>query len=122
MAEGVEFLRIHGAGRLGNIFVLFAERKKNPAQLLPAQLIDAGIAREPKEPRFKLRRRLQTIQRPDHFYENLLRQVFDVIAASGHGVNEAGHTVLITDNEFPLGVFVALLSSADEVGQRSRST
>ena len=46
VTQGVEFLGIDRPGRLGNIFVLLAEREKNPAQLLPPQLVDTGIARE----------------------------------------------------------------------------
>jgi hypothetical protein len=120
VAEGIELLGVDGAGGLGNIFVLVAEREEDPAQLLAAQLVDAGVAGEAEEPGLKLRRRLQTIQRADHLDEDLLGQILDVIAASGHGVNETGDTVLISDNELALGVFVALLSPADEVGQCGR--
>jgi len=120
VAESVQLLGIHRAGRLGNIFVLLAKRQENPAQLLAAQLIDAGVAREPKQPRLELRRRLQTIQRSDHFDEHLLRQVFDIIASSRHGVNKSRDPMLVGDNELPLGVFLALLSPPHKVGQRSR--
>lgn len=118
--EGIEFFRIYCAGRFGDIFVLIPKRQENAPQLLPAELIDARVARQPEKPRFELRRGLQAIQGPDHLDEHLLRQVFDVIAASGHGVNKSRDPVLVSDNELPLGVFIALLGSPHEVGQRSR--
>ena len=120
MAEGVEFLEVHGPSRLGDVFVFLAKRQENAAEFLPAELIDAGVAREAEEPRLKLRRRLEPVERTDHFDENLLRQILHVIAASGHGENEAGNPVLVGDNELPLGGFIALLSPADKVGQRGR--
>lgn len=48
--ESIELLRVNRAGWLRNVFVLFAEREKNPPEFLATELIDAGIAREPKEP------------------------------------------------------------------------
>jgi hypothetical protein len=120
MPERIQFLGIDGTGRLGDIFVLFSERQENPAQLLAAELIDAGIAREPEQPGLELRRGLEPVDRPDHLDENLLGQVLHVIASSGHGVHEACHAMLIADNELTLGSFVALLSPAHEVGQRGR--
>jgi len=120
VAERVEFLGIHRPGRLGDVFVLVAERQENAAQLLAAELVDAGVAREPEEPRLELRGRLQAVEGADHFDEDLLRQILHVIAAAGHGVNEAGHPVLVADNKLPLGDFVALLSPADKVGQCGR--
>jgi hypothetical protein len=120
MAQGVKFLGAYCAGRLGDVFVLLAKWEKNPPQLLAAQLVDAGVAGESKQPRLELRRGLQVIQRPDHLDENLLGEVFDIITASGHGVNEAGHPMLVADNELMLGGFVALLSPPDKVRQRIR--
>jgi hypothetical protein len=120
VAEGVEFLEVHGAGRLGDVFVLFAKRQENAAQFLAPELVDAGVAREAEEPRLELRGRLQPVKGADHFDEDLLREILHVIAASGHGENEAGNAVLVGDNELPLGGFVALLSPADKVGQRGR--
>ncbi len=120
MAERIEFLEAHGTGWLGNVIVLVAKRQENATQFLAPELVDAGVAREPKEPRLKLRRRLQSADGTDHFDEDLLRQILHVIATSGHGVNKAGHAVLVSDNELPLGGFVALLSPADKVGQRGR--
>lgn len=120
MAQCVQLLGIDRARRLRNVFVLLTEGQENPAKLLAPQLIDARIPREAKEPRFKLRRRLQTIQCADHFDEHLLRQVLDVIAASSHGVDEARDAMLVTDNELVLGGFVALLSPPNKVGQRGR--
>ena len=120
VAERIEFLGIHGTGRLGNVFMLLAEGEKYPPQLLPPQLIDARISRQAKEPGFELRGCLQAIECTNHLDEHLLRQIFDVIAPAGHGVNEAGNPMLVADNKLPLGGFVALLGSPHEVGQRSR--
>jgi hypothetical protein len=120
VAEGVEFLGVDRAGRLGDVFVFVTKRQENAAEFLAAELIDAGVAREAEEPRLKLRRRLQTVEGADHLDEDLLRQIFDVIAASGHGVNEARDAMLVGDNELTLGVFVALLSPANKVGQCGR--
>jgi hypothetical protein len=120
VAEGVEFLEAHGAGRLGDVFVFVAKRQENAAEFLAAELVDAGVAREAEEPRLELRRCLQPVEGTDHLDEDLLGQILHVIAAAGHGENEAGHAVLVSDNELPLGGFVALLSPADKVGQRGR--
>lgn len=120
MAQGVEFLGAHGAGGLGDVFVFLPERDKDPPEFLAPQLIDAGVAREPEQPRLELRRRLQTIEGADHLDEHLLGEILHVVAASGHGVNEAGDPMLIADNELMLGGFVAPLSQADKVSQRIR--
>ena len=120
VTQRVELLGIDGAGGLGNIFVLLAERQKNPPQLLPPQLVDAGVAGQPEKPRLKLRRRLQTIERADHFDKNLLREIFDVITSTGHGIHEARDPMLVSDNELPLGGFVPLLGPPHKVGERSR--
>ena len=118
--QRVQLLRINRTGRLRNILMLFAEGQENPAQLLPTQLIDAGVTREAEQPRFELGGSLKTIDGSNHLDEHLLRQVFDVITSSGHSINEAGHTVLVTDNELTLSGFVALLSLPHKIGQRSR--
>ena len=120
VTQGIQFLGIDRARGFWNVFVLFAKRLKNPAQFLPAELVDAGVARQPEQPRLELRRRLQTIQGADHLDKNLLRQVFDVIASARHGVNESRDAMLVADDELTLGDFLAALSPADEVGQRSR--
>ena len=120
MAQGVEFLGVHRSGRFGDVLVLLAKREKNPAQFLPAQLVDAGVAREPEKPRLELGGRLQTIDGTDHLDEDLLGKILHVIASSGHGINEACDPVLVADHKFTLGVFVALLSLPHEVGQDCR--
>lgn len=120
MAQGIEFLRIHRSGRLGNIFMLLSERKKDPAQLLPPQLVDAGVAREPEKPGLELRGSLQAIESTNHLDEHLLREVLHVVAPAGHGVNKARDPVLIADHKLPLGAFITLLGPPNEIGQRSR--
>jgi len=121
VAEGIEFFGINRARGLGNVLVLGPERQKNPAEFLAAELINAGIAGETEQPGFELGRRLETIDGPDHLDEDLLGKIFDIIAASGHGVHETGHPMLVADNELPLGVFIALLSPTDQGSQRGRS-
>ena len=120
MPQRIELFGIHCSRRLGNVLMLLPKRQENPPQLLPAQLIDAGVAREPEQPRLELRGRLQPIERADHLDENLLREILDVVTSSGHGVNKAGDPMLIADNELPLGDFVALLGPPHKVGQRIR--
>ena len=120
VAQRIELLRIHRTGRLGDVFVLLAERQENPPQLLPPELIDARISCEAEQPRFELGGRLKTIDGSNHLDEHLLRQIFDVITSPGHSINEAGHTMLVADNELPLGGFVAFLGSPNEIGQRIR--
>lgn len=120
MAEGIQLLRIHRTRRLGDVFMLFPKGEKDAPQLLPAELVDAGIARQTEEPGLKLRRRLETVQSADHLDKYLLGQVFDIIAPARHGIDEASHPMLVTDNELPLGDFVAFLSPAHEVGQCGR--
>lgn len=118
--KGIQLLRVDRARGLRDVFVLFAKGEKDAPQLLPAELVDAGIARQAEQPGLKLRRRLQTIDRSDHLDKHLLGQVFDIIAPAGHSIDEASHAVLVTDNELPLGGFVAPLSSAHQVGQCGR--
>ena len=118
--QRIELFGINRAGRLGDVLMLFAKRQKNTTQLLSPQLIDARIPREPEQPRLELRRRLQTIECADHFDEDLLREILDVITSTGHGVNEAGNPMLVADDELALSGFVALLSPPNEVGERSR--
>ena len=120
VTQCIELLGIHRAGRLGNVLVLLAKGQKNPPQLLPPQLIDAGIPREPEQPRLELRGRLKAIDGTHHLDKHLLREILDVITSTGHGVNESGDTMLIADDKLSLGGFVAFLSPPNEIGQRSR--
>ena len=120
VAEGIEFLGVDRAGRLGDVFVLVSEQQKNEAEFLATELVDARVAGETKQPGFKLRGSLQTIQCPDHLDKDLLGQVLDVIAAIRHGVNKASDAVLVGHDEFALSPLVALLGAADEVGELGR--
>jgi hypothetical protein len=120
MAEGVEFLGIHRPGGLGDIFVLLTKGQKNAPEFLAAELVNTGVAREAKQPRFKLGRRLQPVDGTHHFDKDLLGQILDIITPVGHRKNETCDAMLIGDNELPLGGFFALLSPANEVGQRGR--
>ncbi len=120
MAQGVQFLGVHRAGRLGDVFVLLAKGQENSPQFLAPQLVDAGIARQPEKPGLELRRGLQTVDRPHHLDENLLRQILHVVAAPGHRVDETGDPMLVADNELPLGDLVALLSPPNKIGERGR--
>lgn len=120
MAQGIEFLGVDGAGRLGDIFVLRSEGQENAAEFLATELINAGVAGQPEKPGLELRGGLEPIECADHLDEHLLCKIFDIVTAPGHGVDEAGDPVLITDNELPLGGFVALLSAPHKIDQRSR--
>ena len=120
VTKRVQFLGIDRPRRLRDVFMLLAKREKYSAQLLPSELVDAGISGQPEQPGLKLRGRLQPVDCPHHFDEDLLREIFDIIAPVGHGKNEARNAMLVGDDELPLGVFIALLSSANKVGQRGR--
>ena len=118
--QRIELFGIHRAGRFRNILMLLPERQEYAAQLLAPQLIDARVPREPKQPRLELRRSLQAIDGANHLDEDLLRQIFDIITSTGHGVDKTSDPVLVADNELALGVFVAPLSPPNKFGQRSR--
>ncbi len=120
MPEGIKFLGVDGSRRLGDVFMLDPERQKNPAEFLAAELINAGVAGEAKEPRLKLCRCLEVNECTDHLDEHLLGKIFDIIAPAGHRIHKASHPVLVADNKLPLGVFFAFLGSADEVHQGRR--
>jgi hypothetical protein len=120
VAEGVELLGADGAGRLGDVLMLGREREKDPAEFLPAEVVDAGVAREAEEPGLELFRRLKPGEGADHFDENLLRDVLHGVAAPDDGVDESGHPVLVRDDEFALGVGFAALGAADKVDQLGR--
>ncbi len=116
----VELLGIDGAGRLRDVFMLGRKRQKNAAQLLAAEVVDARVARESKEPRFKLLGCLQPVEGADHFDEDELGDVLDCIAAPDDGVNETSHPALIGDDEVALGIGGTALSAAYEVDQLGR--
>jgi len=120
MAEGIEFLGTDGTRRLGHVFVLGGERREDPAKFLPAEVIDAGVAREPEKPRLKLLRFLQACDSPDQFDKDELRDVLDRIAATDDGVDESGDAVLVGHDELALGVRIAALHAADKVDRGSR--
>jgi hypothetical protein len=120
VAERIEFFGIHRAGRFRNILMLLPEGQEDAPQLLAPQLIDARVPGEPEQPRLELRGSLQAIDGANHLDEDLLRQIFDIITATGHGVDKTSDPMLVADNELSLGVFVALLSPPNKVGQRSR--
>lgn len=46
--QGIQLLGIDGARRFRDVFVLLAKREKDAPQLLPPQLVDAGIPGEPE--------------------------------------------------------------------------
>ncbi len=116
----IEFLGTHRTRRLRDIFVLLAKRRENPAQLLPPQVIDAGVARQPKQPGLELRRLVQTPQRPNHFDENQLGKILDRIAPPGNRINKPRDASLVTDNERPLGGFFALLGPPNKFAECDR--
>jgi len=74
--ECIEFLGIHGAFRLGHIFMLRGEGQEDPAQLLAAEVVDAGVARQAEEPGLELLGGLKPVQGADHFNKYLLGNIF----------------------------------------------
>lgn len=120
VAEGVELLGIDGTGRFGNVFVLGCERQKNAAELLAAEVIDAGVARESEQPRLELLRRLESRERAHHFDKHELREILDGVAPPDDRINETSHAVLVGDDEVALSIGVVALGAADEVDQWGR--
>lgn len=120
VAESIELLGIDGAGGLGHIFVLGREGEKNAAEFLPAEVVDAGVAREAEEPRLELLRRLKPRQGADHFDKHELREILDRITPPDDRINKTGHAVLVGDDEVALGLGVFALGAADEVDQWGR--
>lgn len=120
VAQGVQFLAIDGARLLGNVFMLGSKGKKNAAQLLPAQMIDAGVARKAEQPRFELGGGLKAMEGANHFDEYLLRYVLHGIAATGHGVDKSRDAPLVGDDKIALGDLFAVLGAPDQVDQRGR--
>jgi hypothetical protein len=120
MAEGVEFLRIDRASRLRDVFVLRGERREDPTQFLAAEMVNAGVTREAKEPRLELRGRLQTIERSNHFDENELSDILDRVTSSDDGIDKPSHAVLISHDELALGVGLTALRAADKFDRKGR--
>ena len=120
VAQSVELLRADCAGGFGDVFVLGCERRKNPAEFLTTEVIDAGVAREAKQPRFKLRGRLQAIDRTNHFDEDELGDVFNGVAAADNRVNKTGHAVLVSHDELALSIRFAALCAENKFDRRCR--
>ena len=121
VAEGVEFLAIHGRRGFGDFEVFFLfERGKKALPALAADVIDAGVAGHTEEPGFELGGLIETWERADHFDENNLGEIFDGITAAGDRVDETGDAILIGDDECALRVLAALLRLTDEVRQCRR--
>ena len=118
--QGVELLGVDRAGRLGDVLVLRGERQEDPPQLLPAQLVDAGVAGETEQPRLELRRGLQAADRADHLDEDLLAEILHLVATVGDGEDEAGHPILIRDDEVMQSLLVAALRAALNCAFRAR--
>jgi len=114
MLQSVEFLGIDRSRRLGNILMLLAERREDPPQFLPPEMIDAGIARHPEEPRLELRRILQSPDRANHLDEHLLREVFDRIAPARNRENETRDSPLIAHDQRMLRRFLSTLGSSHQ--------
>ena len=51
MAQSVELLGADRAFGFGDVFVFRRERRKDASQFLAAEVIDAGVPREPEKPR-----------------------------------------------------------------------
>ena len=120
VTQGIELFRADRAGGFGDVFVLGCERRENPAEFLTTEVIDAGVAREAKQPRFKLRGRLQAIDRANHFDKNELGDVFDGVAAADDRVNKTGHAVLVSHDELALSIRFAALCAENKIDRRCR--
>lgn len=120
VAECVEFLGADGTGRFRDVFVLRGERREDPTQFLTAEVVDAGVAREAEEPRLELRRRLEAVERPDHFDENELGDILNGVTSSDDGIDKPSHTVLISHDELPLSGGLTALRAADEFDREGR--
>ena len=120
VTQGVELLRADRAGGFGDVFVLGCERQKYPAEFLATEVIEAGVACETKQPRFKLRGCLQAIDRANHFDKNELGDVFDGIATADDRINKTGHAVLISQDELALSVRFAALCAENKFDRRCR--
>jgi hypothetical protein len=81
VTESIKFLCIDRSGRFRNIFVLFSEGQEDTAKFLATELIDARVTSQTEQPRFELRRLMKTVDGPNHFDEDLLGQILDVIGA-----------------------------------------
>ena len=120
VAQGVEFLGVDGARGLGDVLVLGREGQEDAAELLTAQLVDAGVAREAEEPRLELRGRLQAVDGPHHLDEDLLGEVLDLVAAVGDREHEPGDAVLVRDDELMQRGLLAALRAANQLGEVCR--
>ncbi len=118
VTERIEFLAVHGAGRFRHVLVLGPKCGKDPTQLLAPQVVDAGVASQPKQPGLELGHILQPAQRPDHLDEDLLRQILHDIAATCDRVDKPRNPPLVTDNKPLLGGFFAPLGPSNKVGER----
>jgi hypothetical protein len=120
MAEGIELLGVDRARRFGDIFVLRGKGHEDAPQLLPPEVVDAGVARQPEEPRLELGRGLEAVEGANHLDKYLLRNIFHRIAPVGDGIDKACNAVLIIDDKLALCRFVAFLGSADKFDQVGR--
>lgn len=63
---------------------------------------------------------MQTVDRPRHFDEHLLRKIFNVVTARSHSIDEASDAMLVVDNKLTQRDFVAPLRPTDQVRQLIR--
>ena len=116
----VKLFAVHACGFVGdfkNTLLGFKGRGKTLPALAP-DVVDASVAREAKEPCFKLCRLIKTWKGPDHLDKNDLGEVLDGVAAVEDAVNEPGNAMLVREYKSALGIFVALLCLADGFRKR----
>ena len=120
MTQSVELFGADRAFRFRDVFVFRRKRRKDASQFLAAEVIDAGIPREPEKPRLELGRRLKPRQRADHLDEDKLSDVLDGITAADDRINKPGNTVLVSHDELALGIGLAALRASNKIDRRSR--
>ncbi len=120
MTQSVELLGADRAFGFGDVFVFRRERRKDASQFLAAEVIDAGVPREPEKPRLELGRRLKARQRTDHLDEDKLSDVLDGITAADDRIDKSGNAVLVSHDELALGIGLAALSASNKIDRRSR--
>jgi hypothetical protein len=120
MPKGIEFFGVDRPLGLRDVLVFRAEWKEDPPQLLPTEVVDAGVARQAKEPGLKLLGGLKFVQGADHFDKYLLSNIFHRIAAAGYRIDEPGDPTLISLDKLRLGRLVTALGAADEIDQSGR--
>jgi hypothetical protein len=120
MAQSVEFFGPDRALGFRDVLVFRRKRREDASKFLAAEVIDAGVSREPEKPGLKLGRRLEPRQREDHLDKDKLSNVLDGITAADDRIDKPGNPVLVSHDKLALGVGLAALGASNEIDRRSR--